>query len=57
MWGIGVTWAIGAGVAIAGWLWITIASEPNAKRDVLEMVDSARIAGEKDYRKSGFIAE
>jgi hypothetical protein len=57
VWGIGVTWALGAGVAFAGWFWITIACEPDAKRDVREMVDSARIAGEKDYRNSGFIAE
>ena len=57
VWAIGVTWGIGVAVAIAGWVWITMAGEPDAKRDVREMVDSARIAGEQDYRRSGFIAE
>jgi hypothetical protein len=57
VWGIGATWATGAFVAVAGWVWISRVSEPDSQRDVREMVDSARIAGEQDYHRGGFIAK
>jgi hypothetical protein len=57
MWTLGITWAIGIGVAIAGWFWITIALDPKWKRDPSQIRDSARMADADDFDAAGFVAK